>query len=395
MAKLTDALIKQTKPGEKAIRLLDEDGLVMLVQPSGARWWRFRYRFQGTAKMLSLGVYPDTSLKQAREKRDEARRLLADGVDPGVHRRLTKNMAADAGQDSFESVAREWIAKESVAWAKSHADKIIQRMERDVFPWLGKRSVREITAPEILACARRVEERGALDTAHRCKQNIGQVMRYAIAIGRAERNPVPDLQGALPSAKGSHFAAITDPVQLGKLLRAIEACSGFLSVRCALRLLPRVFTRPGELRKAEWSEFDLDGATWSIPGERMKSGQPHIVPLSTQAVAILKEIHPFSGGGQFVFPTPRNRNAPISDMSLNAALKSLGYSGEQQTCHGFRATARTLLDEVLGFRIELIEHQLAHAVRDPLGRAYNRTVHLSERRKMMQAWSDYLDLQVK
>ncbi|MBF0262721.1 MAG: integrase arm-type DNA-binding domain-containing protein [Magnetococcales bacterium] len=383
--------MKQTKPAADVIRLTDEDGLVLLVQPSGAKWWRFRYRFHDTAKMLSLGTYPEVSLKLAREKRDEMRRLVAEGVDPSIHRKVAKRAVTETGKNQFEAIAREWIAKETPSWAPTHTDKIVQRLERDIFPWLGGVSVREITAMQILECVRRIESRGALDTAHRAKQNIGQVMRYAIATGRADRNPVPDLQGALPTPKGGHFAAITDPDAFGELLRAMDAYSGYPSVKNALRLLPLVFLRPGELRKGTWDEVDLKSATWSIPGERMKSGEPHIVPLSKQAVALLEELLPLSGGQGYLFPTPRNRNAPITDMALNAALKALGYSGQQQTCHGFRATARTLLDEKLGFRIEWIEHQLAHAVRDPLGRAYNRTSFLEERRKMMSRWSEYLE----
>lgn len=391
MAILTDKLIKNTKPEEKPIHLADGEGLLLLVNPNGSKWWRFRYRFQGKAKMLSFGVYPEVSLRKARDQRDEARRLLGEEIDPSAFRKSTKTRVTNAGMASFESVAREWFAKMEPTWAKGHSEKIIQRLERDVFPWLGAKNVGAITAPEILACIRRIEERGSLDTAHRAKQNIGQVIRYAIATGRAERNPVPDLQGALPSVRGEHYAAIIEPAKFGQLLRAIDGYGGFLTARCALKLLPLLFVRPGELRGAEWSEIDLDGSTWSIPGSRMKLKEPHIVPLATQSMDILRDLQSFSGGGKFVFPSPRNKGMPISDMALSVGLKSLGFSGQEMTCHGFRASARTLLDEVLEFRIDWIEHQLAHAVRDPLGRSYNRTTHLPERRKMMQAWADYLD----
>ncbi|MBF0631088.1 MAG: integrase arm-type DNA-binding domain-containing protein [Magnetococcales bacterium] len=388
---LTDTAIRQSKPADKPYKLTDGGGMHLLVKSAG-RYWRLDYRFDGKRKTLALGVYPDVTLKQAREKREEAKRLLAEGVDPGEFKKVAgvKSTVSDATV-LFENVAREWFMKHAPSWAKGHSDKIIQRLERDVFPWLGDRPVHTITAQELLACIRRIEARGTIDTAHRALQNAGQIFRYAIATGRAERNPATDLRGALPPAKEGHFAAITDPVGFGQLLRAIETYQGFLPVRCALRVLPMVFVRPGELRMAEWTEFNLDAAEWSIPAARMKSGLPHIVPLSTQAVSIFRDLQPFSGHGQFVFPTPRNKNAPVSNMAFNAALKAIGYSGKEMTAHGFRATARTLLDEVLGFKIELIEHQLAHAVRDPLGRAYNRTTHLPERRKMMQSWANYLD----
>lgn len=388
---LTDTAIRQAKPTDKPVKLTDGGGMHLLVKPAG-RYWRMDYRFEGKRKTLALGVYPDVTLKQAREKREEAKRLLAQGVDPVKFKKVAsiRDTVSDATV-LFENVSREWFIKHEPTWAKGHSDKIIQRLERDVFPWLGNRPVHTITSQDLLACIRRIEARGTIDTAHRALQNAGQIFRYAIATGRAERNPSADLRGALPPARGGHFAAITDPVGFAQLLRAIETYQGFLPVRCALRLLPMVFVRPGELRMAEWSEFNLEAAEWSIPGARMKSGQPHIVPLSTQAISILKDLHPFSGRGQFVFPTPRNKNAPVSNMAFNAALKAIGYSGKEMTAHGFRATARTLLDEVLGFKVELIEHQLAHAVRDPLGRAYNRTTHLPERRRMMQSWADYLD----
>ncbi|MEO5346803.1 MAG: integrase arm-type DNA-binding domain-containing protein [Magnetococcus sp. YQC-9] len=389
---LTDTAIRNARiPNEKKmLKLTDGDGMYLLVNQAG-RYFRFDYAFDGRRKTLALGVYPETGLKQAREKRDEARRLLAEGIDPSEHRKITKSMDKSRATDSFEAIAREWIAKFSPTWADSHTGKIVDRLERDAFPWLGGRPIREIEAPELLECARRVEARGALDTAHRLLQNCGQVFRFAIATGRATRNPVPDLRGALQPAKGGHFAAITDPTAFGQLLRAIDGYPGFISVKSALRLLALLFVRPNEIRGARWVEIDMTEGTWTIPAARMKGGLDHVVPLSRQSLAILREIEPFSGHGEFVFKSVRGQGKAISDMALSVALKSLGYSGDQHTPHGFRATARTLLDETLGFRVEWIEHQLAHAVRDPLGRAYNRTSFLPERRRMMQAWADYLD----
>ncbi|MBF0185561.1 MAG: integrase arm-type DNA-binding domain-containing protein [Magnetococcales bacterium] len=386
---LTDAIIKKTKPGEQAIRLTDEDGLLLIVNPNGGRWWRFRYRWEGRQQMVSMGTYPEITLKMARDRRDDARRLLAQGINPSAHRQATK--AATSGADSFEVVAREWFIKHSPGWAETHSSKIIQRLERDAFPWVGSKGIATLTAPELLVVLRRVEARGTVETAYRLSQNLGQIFRYGIATGRCERNPVADLRGALPPARGGHMAAITDPTQLAQLLRAIDGYGGFISVRSALKLLPMLLLRPGELRGGLWSEIDLDAAEWRIEGARMKMKEPHIVPLSRQAVEILRDLQPYSGDGDYVFPSARNRGQPFSNMGLAMALKSLGYSGDEQTAHGFRATARTLLDEVLGFRPELIEHQLAHAVKDALGRAYNRTTHLPERRKMMQAWADYLE----
>jgi len=371
------------------MKLIDGRGLFLLVAPSGGKWWRFRYRFEGKHKLLSLGTYPAVTLKDARVKRDEMRRLLAAGIDPGQARKAEKAARGDA--NSFEAVAREWIGKYAPTWAESHASKIIRRLERDVFPWIGARPVGHITAPELLAVVRRIEQRGALETAHRALRNSGQVFRYAVATGRAERDPAADLRGALPPVKAKHLAAITDPEAVGALLRAIAGYQGSLVTRCALRLAPLTFVRPGELRKAVWAELDLNAAEWRIPAERMKMKQPHIVPLSRQAVAILRELHPLTGAGRYVFPGARTADRYMSENTVNASLRRLGFTGEEICGHGFRAMARTILDEVLNVRPDFIEHQLAHAVRDPNGRAYNRTAFLAERRKMMQAWADYLD----
>lgn len=388
---LSDTAIRKIKPLDKAFKLTDEKGLFLLVHPNGSKYWRQKYRFDGKEKQLALGVYPDVSLKDARERRDEARKLLANGVDPGAARKAKKAAGENNAANSFEVIAREWFAKFSAKWVPSHADKILRRFERDLFPWLGTRPIADIKAPELLQALRKIEARGSLDTAHRALQNCGQVFRYAIATGRAERDPSPDLKGALPPAVETHLAAMTDPKDVAALLRAIDDYKGFYVTRYALRLAPLTFVRPGELRKAEWSEMDLDAAEWNIPAERMKLRLPHLVPLSTQAVTLLRELHAYTGNSRYVFPGARSNGRPMSDNAILAALRRMGFAKDEMSGHGFRAMARTILDEVLGVRPDFIEHQLAHAVRDPNGRAYNRTAHLAERRKMMQQWADYLD----
>ena len=387
---LTDTAIRKAKPGAKPAKLADGGGLYLLLRPDGARWWRWDYRRPVTGKRntLSLGTYPETGLAEARARHAEARKALAAGIDPGEQRKAEKAAGLERAGNSFEVVAREWLAKQT--WVAGYRDKVDAWMVNDVFPYIGGKPVAEVTAPDFLRVARRIEERGAIESAHRILQNCGQVMRYAIATGRADRNPVADLKGALTTAEGRHHAAITDPLALGGLLRAIEGYYGDPVTRAALKLSGLLFVRPGELRHAEWEEIDLDKAEWNIPADKMKMRQPHLVPLCDQAVAILRELHPLTGRGQYVFPGARSPRRPMSNNAINAALRRMGYDTDTMTAHGFRATARTLLDEVLGFRPDYIEHQLAHAVRDPNGRAYNRTAHLAERRKMMQGWADYL-----
>lgn len=386
---LTPSAVANAKAKSKPYKLADGRGMFLLVQPDGGKLWRWRYRRPGvgTENMLSLGAFPEVSLRRAREKREEARALLADGVDPGQKRQAERAALAD----SFEAVAREWFAKFAPRWAESHASKVIRRLERDVFPWLGRRSIGELAAPDVLSVLRRIEARNAVETAHRALQNCGQVFRYAVATGRAKGDVTRDLRGSLTPWKPESYASVTDPTKVGALLRGIDTFTGSHTVRAMLRLLPLVFTRPGELRAAEWAEIDLDAAEWNIPAERMKLRTAHLVPLSTQAVAILRDLHPLTGRGRYVFPGARSSQRPLSDMAANAALRRIGFDKDTMTAHGFRAMARTILDEVLGFRPDYIEHQLAHAVRDPNGRSYNRTAHLPERRKMMQAWADYLD----
>ncbi|WP_018436880.1 tyrosine-type recombinase/integrase [Paraburkholderia atlantica] len=387
---LTDIKIKQAKAREKIYKISDERGLYLEVTHTGSKWWRFKYRIDGKEKRLSLGVYPDVGLQKAREKRDDARKLVADGVDPSVHRKAQKQARADANANSFEVVTREWFEKQKKVWEDSHADKVIRRFERDVFPWLGTRPIAEIKPVELLAVLQRIEKR-VVETAHRAKQNCGQVFRYAVATGRAERDITVDLKGALTPWKEEHFASITNPEEIGPLLRDMYAYKGTFEVQCCLRIAPHVFLRPIELRLAQWREFDLDEATWEVPDERMKMNRPHIVPLSTQVVDILRELHPLTGDGAFVF-RGRNPRSAISNNTVNKALRGMGYSTKNDiTGHGFRAMARTVLDERLRFPVDWIEHQLAHMVRDANGRAYNRTAHLDGRREMMQAWSDYLD----
>ena len=389
--KLTDTAAKKAKPEERPYKMADGGGMYLEVMPNGSKYWRLKYRFNGKEKKLALGVYPDVPLALARERRDEARKQLAQDIDPGEHKKAVKAAKADRAANSFEVVAREWFSKFSPTWSAGHADKIIRRLERDLFPWLGSRPIADITAPELLAAVRRIEARGALETAHRALQNSGQVFRYAIATGRAQRDPSPDLKGALPPVKETHLAAITDPTQVGPLLRAFDDYQGHFVTRCALRFAPLVFVRPGELRKAEWVEIDLEKAEWNIPASRMKMRESHLVPLSTQAVELLKELYALTGGGRYLFPSPRTSQRPMSENAILSALRRMGYTKDEMSGHGFRAMARTILDEVLGVRPDYIEHQLAHAVRDPNGRAYNRTAHLVERRKMMQQWADYLE----
>ena len=367
---LTDIEIRKAKSSNKPYKLPDEKGLYLFVSLSGGKLWRFNYRFENKQKTLALGAYPDVPLVRAREKRDDARRLLADNIDPSEHRKIHKAMRAEAVANTFEAIAREWYTKELPSWAPAQAVKVKGIFEKNIYPWLGNRPITEIKAPELLVVLRRMESRGAIETARRSLQCSGQVFRYAIATGRAERDITPDLKGALSKSKTKHYSAITDPKKVGDLMRAIDGYTGTLPVKCALKLGALTFVRPGELRKAEWVEIDLTHAEWSIPGNRMKMGEAHLVPLSSQALEVLLELYPLTGHGKFVFPGERSPQRPMSENSVNAALRVMGFPKEVMTGHGFRAMARTILDEVLGVRPDFIEHQLAHAVKDPNGRAY-------------------------
>ncbi len=396
---LTDTAIRAAKPADKPRKMYDEKGLFLIVAPSGGKWWRFKYSFDGKAKTISLGTYPDTGLALAREKRDDARKLLARDVDPSQHRKAAKRLRADSANNSFESVAQEWHAKRKHEWVESHAKSILLRLEKDVFPWLGRRPIDEIDTPEVLAVLQRIESRGALETVRKVKQYCGRIFKYAIASGKRKSfDPCSILNDSLASQPPArHFSAIVKPDEVGGLMRAIEGYGGSHIVSCALKLHALTFLRSSELRHAKWSEIDVDAALWVIPAERMKGRKgykvEHHVPLSRQAVEALSALHPLTGHNKcgLVFPGQRVHERPISENMVNGALRRLGYGKEEMTAHGFRAMARTLLDEQLKVRIEHIEMQLAHRVKDLHGRAYNRTSFMLERVEMMQLWADYLD----
>lgn len=388
--KLTDTAARKAKPAEKPYKLSDGGGMYLEVMPTGSKYWRLKYRFCGKEKRLALGVYPDVPLIQARERREAARKLLANGVDPGMVKQQTKLAGKENAANSFEAIAREWFVKHSTNWVPDHGQRIMRRLEKDIFPWLGHRPISEITAPEMLAVLRRMESRGALDTAHRAHQNCGKIMRYAIATGRAERDPSADLRGALPPTRATHHASITEPKAIGALLRALQGYEGTFITKCALQLAPLLFVRPGELRHAEWAEFDLDNSEWKIPAEKMKMRSPHFVPLCTQALTILHDLRALTGTGRYVFPGARSAARPMSENTVNAALRRMGYENSDMTGHGFRSMASTLLNEH-GWNRDAIERQLAHAERDAVRAAYNYAEHMPERRRMMQHWADYLD----
>jgi len=387
---LSEIKVRTSKPGMNTYKIFDGGGLFLSVTPPGGRLWHFKYRFDKKEKKLAFGTYPEISLAEARQRRDEARTQLAHGIDPGAVRKA-KKQAETEETETFEVIAREWHTKFTHTWTAGHATKLLSAMTRDLFPWLGARPIKDLKAVELLASLRRIESRGTLETAHRMRGLLGQIFRYAVATGRAERDPAADLRGALPQPNENHHAAITDPKEVAPLLRALDGYQGHFVVKCALRLAPLLFVRPGELRHMEWMEVDLDEAVWNIPATKMKMREAHIVPLSVQAVEILRELQPLTGASRYVFPSGRSFARPMSNNAINAALRRMGYDKDTMTAHGFRAMARTILDEVLQVRPDFIEHQLAHAVKDPNGRAYNRTAHLAERKKMMQRWADYLD----
>lgn len=393
---LSDIKIKALKPGikldgtttSKPYKVTDEKGLYLEVKPTGSKLWRFKYRFAGKEKLLSVGIYPDVSLKQAREKREELRKQIANGVDPSDIRKAEK--LSNAGQLSFEFVAREWHQKFQHRWSEKYALNTINRLEREVFPFIGSKNINDIKASELLAVLRRMESRGILETAHRVHQKCGQIFRYAVATGRAERDPSTDLKGALPPVKVKHHASIIEPQQIGGLLRAIDGYSGSFVTICALRLAPLVFVRPGELRHAEWTEFDLEKAEWRIPAEKMKMASVHIVPLSEQAIAVIESLKTLTGTGKYLFPSIRTNTRPMSENTVNGALRRLGYTGDEMVGHGFRSMASTILNEQ-GWNRDAIERQLAHSERDGVRAAYNYAEYLPERKRMMQSWADYLD----
>jgi integrase len=400
---LTDVTVRNAKSTDKDLRLNDGSGLYLLLKSNGAKWWRFDYTINGKRKTLSLGTYPSTTLKDVRNKADEARNYVANGVDPSDTRKTVKaqqqvtaenTKRLDAGLpmiDSFQALALEWYERKMLDKSESHQKRTKSLLERDIFAWLGNRPIAEIKAPELLEVLRRIESRNAIETAHRALQTCGQIFRYAEATGRVERDITQALKGALTSVNGGNFSSMTDPQQVSILLKAIDIYSGSFVVKSALQLAPLVFVRPSELRQAEWQHIDLETKEWRYLVTKTQT--QHIVPLSKQAIEILTNLHPLTGNGRFVFPSARTPDGSraMSDVALLAALRRMGFDKSEMSVHGFRAMARTILDEVLGFRPDFIEHQLAHAVRDPNGRAYNRTAHLEERRKMMQSWADYLD----
>lgn len=386
---LTDTAIRTAKSQEKPYKLADEKGLFLLVNPNGGKWWRLKFRISGKEKLLSLGTYPDTSLKEARIKRDEARKMMASGIDPAEHRKAVKATTNELAANSFEVICREWLEHKRSNIEEAQYLKAKARLEKDVFPWMGSRPITDITAPVVLAVLRRIDARGARYTAHKAKSEISQCLRYAIATGRAERDPCPDLRGAIPAPKTENRPAITDPKKAGELLRAIDGFKGTFVVRSALLLAPMLFVRPGELRKAQWDDFDFDKGEWRYFINKTKSH--HLVPLASQVVTMLRELHALTGHGTYVFPG-RDPKRPMSDAAVNAALRRMGYDTKTEiTGHGFRAMARTILAEELHQKPEVIEHQLAHSVPDTLGTAYNRTKFLKERKAMMQLWADYLE----
>lgn len=404
---LTDTAIRTAKPGDKARKLSDERGLYLLVNPTGSKLWRFKYRFEGKEKLLALGNYPDvplatpkgsTKIKGARDLRDDARKLLAAGIDPGALRREEKDLAAGAG--TFGSLAHVWFTHQRSAWSEGHAVTVRSRLDRDVLPYLASRRLEEIDAPEILKLVRRVESRGAIETAHRILTIIAQVFAFGVATGDCKANPAAgiDRSVALKSPTAKPMAAVLDPREVAALLRSIDDYKGTHIVRCAFKLAPLVFVRPGELRAAEWSEFDLDSAQWVIPAARMKLGKhakadpsrSHIVPLSRQAVDVLRDVRALTGRGRYVFPGARSDGKPMSENAINAALRRMGYDGDTMTGHGFRSIASTILNE-RGYNPDAIEAQLAHVSSDKVRGAYNRAKYLEDRKRMMQDWSDHLD----
>lgn len=392
---LTDAKIRALKPAERVRRYADAAGLSLEVSPSGSKLWRHRYRFAGSAKMLSLGSYPEVSLSQAREKLAEQRRLLKDGIDPSAHRQTAKRAVRDSLQNNFKALAEEYLRTRCTTLAQITRDKKSRQLAIHVYPWLGQRPVREIVPLEVLAVLRRAEEQEKRHLAHRLRALISNVFAYAIVTERADRNPAADLGRALQPETPKHRAAVTDPAEIGRLLRAIEGYKGSFVTLCALRLAPLTFVRPGELRKAEWSEFDLDAGEWVIPGERMKGRHiakrsPHFVPLSSQAIAILRDLHSLTGKGRYVFPGARDTRRPMSENTVNAALRNLGIDSETMCGHGFRRMASTQLNE-LRWHPDVIERQLAHKEPNKVRDAYNAAEYVTERRRMMQAWADHLD----
>lgn len=389
---IKDTAARNAKPREKQCKLTDEKGLFLLVHPNGSKYWRMKYRIGGKEKTLSIGVYPEISIKDARTARDEARKMIAEGIDPSAEKKANKAARVEAVANSFKAVSIEWLDRQKPKWTEKHHGRVQARLENNVWPWLGAMPVSDIKASHILSVLRRVEERGANYMAGRVRETVGNVMCYAVATGRAEIDPTPSLRGALTVHVTKHMASVTDPAKVGEILRAFDAFTGTLAVRTALLLAPLVFSRPGELRQMRWVDLDLEAGLWELDRGNMKMRRDHIVPLSTQAISLIKEMHPFSGHLEYVFPGARDPKRPMSDAAINAALRRIGIDTQNElTGHGFRAMARTILRERLRFDAEVIECQLSHAKAGALGGAYDRTQFLDERIAMMQAWANYLD----
>lgn len=390
--KLTAMQVDKAKAKDKAYKLSDGGGLMLLVNPDGSKWWRLQYRFHGKQKTLSMGVYDTVMLAMARERRDEAKRLLVDGIDPSRHRKSQKAADAIGGQQTFELVAKEWYDSRSKVekWGEGHCKRVRQMLEKNVYPYIGKTPIAEVNHDDVKDILDRVKKRGALETAHRVRAYMSKIMKYAIVSQRASANPAADFDGYLPTPKKGHFKAVLDPVRVGQILNALESHTGNPSVHYAIRLMPLTIVRTKEMRNARWADFDLDRGLWSF--RVTKTNVEHIVPLSRQAIGILREVARFSrANSEYVFPSPRGWDRPLSDGAFNAALRQVGVDKEEMSTHGWRATARTFLEEELGYDEKYTEHQLAHSPKGPLGRAYNRTKHLPVRRRMMQDWADYLD----
>lgn len=384
---LTDTTLRAVKATEKAQKLFDGNGLFLFVSPTDTKSWRLKYRFQGKEKLLTLGTYPQTSLKEARERAADARKQLDGGIDPGE---VKKEEQQAADPITLEQVAREWYEKQLPAWSKRHSEDVMERLEKNIFPFLGDRPIAEVNAPELLTVLRRIEARGAIETAHRVRGICSLFFRYAVATSRAERDPAADLKGAITNRIPKPRAAITTPDEVGALMRAIDGFAGTYTVKCALQMCALTFCRPGEVRTAEWTEFDFKENLWRIPGNKMKMRMDHLVPLSRQALDILEELRQLTGSGKYLFPSIRTIERPISDMTLIAGLRRMGFEKDEMSAHGFRAMASTLLNEQ-GYSADVIEKQLAHSPINKIRGIYNRAEYLPERRKMMQAWADYLD----
>ena len=390
--KLTELSVKKAAPKDKPYKLADGGGLNLQINPNSSKYWRLKYRYTGKEKTLALGVYPEVSLAEARALRDKAKANLKNGVDPSQKRKEQKLRLKHQAEDSFKAISEEYVEKRKQEGIKPNTlKKMIWLLKEKLYPGIGSLPMHSISPALLLSCLKEIEKDGKHETANRAKSLAGRILRYAVATGRADRDVSQDLKGSLITPKVKHRAAILDTRMLGNFLLASETYSGTPTVKAALLLTPILFQRPGELRSMEWSEINWEEAIWEIPAEKMKMAIAHTIPLPTQAIAILKSLEPLTGHGKYVFPSTRGASRPLSDNGVRTAIRTMGFSGEEVSPHGFRATARTLLDEKLNYRVDYIEQQLSHAVKDANGRAYNRTKHLEQRREMMQAWADFLD----